>query len=143
MSKPANAAAARAELAPRRERIQGLKDLAWWTGVCPSYAPFTLPRLARALRDPDPGVKGAAAMGLGSTGAYGRPALPDLLAARGLRRSSLTWSGGNGPDRDPRWATRRSRNDPCHSYNHGSRLTSLCQQATAESRCQHENATFP
>jgi hypothetical protein len=77
------AAASRAEAGSNPERIRAIRDLAWWTGVCPGYAPFTLPRLARALRDPDPGVKGAAAIGLGSTGNYGTPALPYLLAARG------------------------------------------------------------
>ena len=77
------AAASRAEAGSKRERIQGIQDLAWWTGVCPGYAPFTLPRLARALQDPDPSIKGAAAIGLGSTGSYGSPALPALFAARG------------------------------------------------------------
>jgi hypothetical protein len=60
-----------------------MRDLAWWTAVCPSYAPFTLPRLVGGLQDVDPGVKGAAAIGLGSTGSYGAPAIPDLLAVRG------------------------------------------------------------
>jgi hypothetical protein len=35
------------------------------------------------LRDPDDAVKGAAAIGLGSTGGHGSAAIPDLLAARG------------------------------------------------------------
>lgn len=77
------AAASRAEAASNPERILAIRDLAWWTAVCPGYAPFTLPRLVGALQDPDPGVKGAAAIGLGSTGNYGTPAIPELLAARG------------------------------------------------------------
>jgi hypothetical protein len=76
-------AARRAESTSRDERVRAVRDLAWWTGVCPNYGPFTLVRLRRALRDPDPGVKGAAAIGLGSTGGHGAPAVPDLLAARG------------------------------------------------------------
>jgi hypothetical protein len=76
-------AARRFESSPRQERIQAVRDLAWWAGVCPNYVPFVVPRLARALRDPDPGVKGAAAIGLGSTGGHGTVAIPDLLAARG------------------------------------------------------------
>ncbi len=71
------------EWAARQQRVQGIRDLAWWTGVCPNYGPFTLPRLVRALRDPDPAVKGAAAIGLGSTGGNGAEAIPDLLAVRG------------------------------------------------------------
>jgi hypothetical protein len=66
----------------REERIQAVRDVAWWA-VCPNYASFTLAGLARALRDSDPGVKGAAAIGLGSTGGNGAAAVPDLLAARG------------------------------------------------------------
>jgi hypothetical protein len=77
------AAASRAEAASNPERIRGIRDLAWWTAVCPGYAPFTLPRLANGLQDPDPGVKGAAAIALGSIGNYGTPALPHLLASRG------------------------------------------------------------
>jgi hypothetical protein len=79
----AAAAASRADAGSKGERVQGIRDLAWWTGVCPGYATFALPRLARALQDPDPSIKGAAAIGLGSTGSYGAPALPALLAARG------------------------------------------------------------
>jgi len=75
--------ARRVDSAARWQRIQALHDLAWWTAVCPNYAPFTVPRLARALRDPDPAIKGAAAFALGSTGAHGAAAIPDLLAARG------------------------------------------------------------
>jgi hypothetical protein len=77
------AAAARFESPSRWERLESVRDLAWWTSVCPNYAPFTLPRLTRALKDPDPGMKGAAAIGLGSTGGNGAPAIPELLAARG------------------------------------------------------------
>jgi hypothetical protein len=77
------AAALRADTASNPERIRAIRDLAWWTAVCPGYAPFTLPRLAHALRDPDPGVKGAAAIGLGSIGHHAGVALPDLVAARG------------------------------------------------------------
>ena len=77
------AAASRAEDGSKRERIRAIQDLAWWTSVCPGYAPFTLPRLARALRDPEPSIQGAAAIGVGSTGSYGTPALPALFAARG------------------------------------------------------------
>ena len=76
-------AARRAESGPRFERIRAIHDLAWWTGVCPNYARFTVARPARALRDPDDAVKGAAAIGLGSTGGHGSAAIPALLAARG------------------------------------------------------------
>jgi hypothetical protein len=76
-------AARRAESGPRLERVRAIHDLAWWTSVCPNYARFTVPRLARALRDPDDAVKGAAAIGLGSTGGHGSAAIPNLLAARG------------------------------------------------------------
>jgi hypothetical protein len=57
--------------------------LGWWTAVCPNYAQFTIPRLAAPLQDTDPGVKGAAAVSLGSIGSYGAAAVSDLLAARG------------------------------------------------------------
>ena len=77
-------AARHVQSGPRWQRIEALRDLAWWTGVCPNYGPFTLPRLVRALRDPDPAVKGAAAIGLGSTGGHGAAAIPDLLAVRGV-----------------------------------------------------------
>jgi hypothetical protein len=77
------AAALRVEASASRERIRAIRDLAWWTAVCPNYAPFTIPRLAGALQDTDPGVKGAAAVSLGSVGSYGAAAVPDLLAARG------------------------------------------------------------
>jgi hypothetical protein len=77
------AAATRFESRSRWERLQGVHDLAWWTSVCPNYAPFTLPRLTRALKDPDPGMKGAAAEGLGTTGGNSAAAIPELLAARG------------------------------------------------------------
>ena len=76
-------AARRVESAAREDRIRAVRDLAWWTGVCPNYAPFTVPRLTQALREHDPGIKGAAAIGLGSTGGHGAPAIPDLLAVRG------------------------------------------------------------
>jgi hypothetical protein len=76
-------AARRAESISSEGRIRAVRDLAWWTAVCPHYAPFTLVRLRRALRDRDPGVKGAAVIGLGSTGGHGAAAVPDLLAARG------------------------------------------------------------
>ncbi len=76
-------AARRAESTSADDRLRGVRDLAWWTGVCPNYAPFTLVRLGRALRDPNPRIKGAAAVGLGSTGGHGAAAIPDLLAARG------------------------------------------------------------
>jgi hypothetical protein len=76
-------AAQRAESGAPFDRVEGLRDLAWWTAVCPDYAPFTLARLVQALRDPNPRIKAAAAIGLGSTGGHGAPALPDLLAARG------------------------------------------------------------
>ncbi len=75
--------ARRAASASQERRIQGVHDLAWWTSVCPNYAPFTVPKLAGALRDPDPAVKGAAAIALGSVGGYGTTAIPDLRAARG------------------------------------------------------------
>jgi hypothetical protein len=76
-------AARRFESARGWRRIQAVHDLAWWTSVCPTYVPFTVPRLARALRDPDPAVRGAAATGLGSTGGHGATAIPELLAVRG------------------------------------------------------------
>ncbi len=76
-------AARRAESASTDDRVHGVRDLAWWTGVCPNYAPFTLVRLRRSLRDPNPRIKGAAAIGLGSRGGHGAAAIPDLLAARG------------------------------------------------------------
>lgn len=76
-------AARRAELGSADDRVRGIRDLAWWTGVCPNYAPFTLVRLRRALNDPSPRIKGAAVIGLGSTGGHGAAAIPDLLAARG------------------------------------------------------------
>jgi len=76
-------AARRVEAAAPEDRIRAVRDLAWWTGVCPNYAPFTVPRLTQALRDDDPGIKGAAAIGLGSIGGHGAPAIPDLLAVRG------------------------------------------------------------
>lgn len=76
-------AAHRVGLGLPAERARAVRDLAWWTSVCPNYARFTVPRLARALRDPDDAVKGAAAIGLGSTGGHGSAAIPDLLAARG------------------------------------------------------------
>lgn len=75
--------ARRVESAPREDRIRAVRALAWWTAVCPNYAPFTVPGLAQALRDHDPGIKGAAAIGLGSTGRHGAAAVPDLLAVRG------------------------------------------------------------
>ena len=76
------AAAQGVKAASSHERIGAIRDLAWWTAVCPNYAQFTIPRLAGALQDADPGVKGAAAVSLGSIGSYGAPAVPDLLAAR-------------------------------------------------------------
>jgi len=76
-------AAYRVGSGPPAERARAVRDLAWWTSVCPNYARFTVPTLARALRDPDDGVKGAAAIGLGSTGGHGAAAIPALLAARG------------------------------------------------------------
>ena len=76
-------AARRTESTSAEDRVRGIRDLAWWTGVCPNYAPFALVRLRRALRDPNPRIKGAAAVGLGSTGGHGAAAIPDLLAARG------------------------------------------------------------
>ncbi len=65
------------------ERRRAIRDVAWWTAVCPTYSPFTLPGLTSALRDPDPAVLGAAVVALGSLGGHGSPAVPDLLAARG------------------------------------------------------------
>lgn len=73
----------RVESGSRRQRIRAIHDLAWWTSVCPNYSSFTMPRLTIALRDPDPSVRGAAAIALGSTGGHGQSAIPDLLAARG------------------------------------------------------------
>lgn len=99
-------AARRAESAPGADRIRAVHDLAWWTGVCPNYASFTLPRLARALRDPDLRVKGAAAIGLGSTGGHGAPAVPDLLAVRGTTVRHFDHLVAEALlliDRSPRW----------------------------------------
>lgn len=76
-------AARRAASTSADDRVRGVRDLAWWTGVCPNYAPFTLVRLRRSLQDPNPRIKGAAAIGLGSMGGHGAAAIPDLLAARG------------------------------------------------------------
>ena len=76
-------AAWRLESGERESRVSAVRDLAWWAAVCPNYEHFTLPRLTRALDDPDPGVKGAAAIGLGLTGGNGAPAVPALLASRG------------------------------------------------------------
>ena len=86
---PANTAdltaqtAARIGLGSVQQRVQAVRDLAWWTGVCPNYAPFTLPRLTGALRDLDHSVGSAVVAGLGSIGGHALPAVPDLLAARG------------------------------------------------------------
>jgi len=76
-------AARRMKSADEWKRARAIGDLAWWTGVCPNYAPFALPKLTTALRDPDPGVKGAAAIGLGTIGGNAASAIPALLAARG------------------------------------------------------------
>jgi hypothetical protein len=76
-------AARRLESVDGRERLQAVRDLAWWAAVCPNHSHFTLPRLARTLQDPEPRVQGAAAIGIGSMGGNGASAVPDLLAARG------------------------------------------------------------
>ena len=76
-------AGARVGLGSAAQRARAIRDLAWWTAVCPNYAPFTLPRLAEALRDADHKVKSATVAGLGSLGGHASPAVPDLLAARG------------------------------------------------------------
>jgi hypothetical protein len=99
-------AAARFESPSRWERLQGVRDLAWWTSVCPNYAPFTLPRLTRALKDPDPGMKGAAAIGLGSTGGNSAAVIPDLLAARGTTVryfDHVAAEAVSSIERAPRW----------------------------------------
>ncbi len=77
------ATAARVGIGPPGVRAEAVSDLAWWTSVCPGYAPFTLPRLAGALRDPEWPVKTAAVKGLGSIGGHAAPAIPALRAARG------------------------------------------------------------
>lgn len=103
-------AARRAESPSANERVRGVQDLAWWTGVCPNYAPFTLVRLGRALRDPSPRIKGAAAIGLGSTGGHGRAALPDLLAARGTSVRYFDYLVAEAVfliERGPRWPPAR------------------------------------
>ena len=85
-------AARRAESGPRFERIRAIHDLAWWTGVCPNYARFTVARPARALRDPDDAVKGAAAIGLGSTVAMvQRRFRPCWRLAAPVSSTSTTW----------------------------------------------------
>jgi hypothetical protein len=76
-------AATRVGLGSAGQRARAVRDLAWWTAVCPNYAPFTLPRFAEALGDPDPKVRSAAVAGLGSVGGHASPAVADLLAARG------------------------------------------------------------
>jgi hypothetical protein len=68
---------------PADQRRRAVRDLSWWTGVCPNYAPLTLPILVRSLRDPDYAVQGAAASGIGSIGGNARTAIPGLMAARG------------------------------------------------------------
>jgi hypothetical protein len=86
---PTNAAdltaqtAARIGLGDVHQRVQAVRDLAWWTAVCPNYAPFTLPRLSGALPDPDPRVRSAVVAGLGSLGGHAAAAVPALVAARG------------------------------------------------------------
>jgi hypothetical protein len=107
-------AARRVESASRWERIEAVRDLAWWTGVCPNYAPFTVPRLARALRDPDPGVKGAAATRLASTGGHGAAAIPDLLAVRGTSVRYFDHVVGEAVffiEHSPRWPPARECED--------------------------------
>jgi hypothetical protein len=76
-------AAWRVESPDEDNRIRAIQDLAWWTAVCPNYGAFSLPRLERALEHPDPRVKAAAAVGLGSIGDHAKSALPALRAARG------------------------------------------------------------
>ncbi len=68
-------------MAPQRPRA--VRALSWWMGVCPNYAPFTLPILLRSVRDPDYAVQGAAARRIGSIGGNAAPAIPGLMAARG------------------------------------------------------------
>lgn len=75
--------AARVGLGPPQQRAQAVRDLAWWTAVCPDYAPFTLPRLVGALQDSELAVRTAAVAGLGSIGGHASAAVPGLLAARG------------------------------------------------------------
>lgn len=99
-------AAQRAESTSADNRVRGIQDLAWWTGVCPNYAPFTLVRLRRVLRDPNPRLKGAAAVGLGSTGGHGAATIPDLLAARGTSVryfDHLVAEAVHLIERGPRW----------------------------------------
>jgi hypothetical protein len=99
-------AARRAESTSDQDRLRGVRDLAWWTGVCPNYAPFTLARLRRALRDPNPRIKGAAAVGLGSTGGHAAAVIPDLLAARGTSVryfDHLVAEAVYSIERGPRW----------------------------------------
>jgi hypothetical protein len=86
---PENTADLTAETAARigrgdvEQRARAVRDLAWWTGVCPNYAAFALPRLTGALQDPDQHVRSAAVAGLGSLGGHASAAVPALLAARG------------------------------------------------------------
>ncbi len=70
-------------LGSAKQRAEAVRDLAWWTAVCPDYAGFTLSKLTGALRDPDQRVRSAAVDGLGSIGGHALPAVPALLAARG------------------------------------------------------------
>jgi hypothetical protein len=64
-------------------RVEAVRELAWWTGVCPNYSQFTIPILVGALTDTDLKVRGAAAFGLGSLGGNGRAAIPGLRSAEG------------------------------------------------------------
>jgi hypothetical protein len=67
----------------KAERLGAVQTLAHYTRHCPNLAAATVPYLSAALSDPDPSVKGAAAISLGALGPHAAAALPALRAAKG------------------------------------------------------------
>jgi HEAT repeats len=65
------------------ERGQKILALARETERCPGYAPYSVPRLAGALKDPDARVRAATAFALGALGPHASAALPSLREAQG------------------------------------------------------------
>jgi hypothetical protein len=65
------------------ERRQKTLALAGETELCPEYAPYTVPRLAGGLKDPDARVRAATAFSLGALGPHASDALPGLREAQG------------------------------------------------------------